>query len=95
MDCSFLHKSGSKTYGLGYFYNVTAGRVEKGLEISLISIVDVEHRIGYGLSVQQTPSEGAPKRQGKTASTTELTRIDHYLTQLQALEAGLKWTQAI
>lgn len=84
MDCSFLEKSGRKTYGLGYFYNGSAGRVEKGLEVSLVSMVDVDHGIGYGLSIQQTPAECAPKQQGKTATETEITRIDHYLVQLQS-----------
>lgn len=83
MDCSFLSKSGTKTYGLGRFYNGTAGRVEKGLEISVVSIVDVDNAIGYGLSVQQTPADCAAKHKGKTAVETETTRIDYYLEQLQ------------
>lgn len=55
MDCSFIKKSGKQTYGLGSFYNGCASRAEKGLEISLISIVDVETKITYSLSMKQTP----------------------------------------
>jgi hypothetical protein len=49
MDCSFISKSGKHSYGLGHFYNGSIGRAEKGLEVSLISIVDVEASIGYGI----------------------------------------------
>jgi hypothetical protein len=56
IDCSFLKKSGKKTDGKGYFYNGVAGRAEQGLEIYVISLVEVETHISYSLSVQQTPS---------------------------------------
>jgi len=56
IDCSFLKKSGKKTDGKGYFYNGVAGKSEQGLEIPVISIVEIESRLSYSLSVQQTPS---------------------------------------
>jgi hypothetical protein len=56
IDCSFLKKSGKKTDGKAYFYNGVAGKSEQGLEISVISIVEIESRLSYSLSVQQTPS---------------------------------------
>ncbi|MEG4045235.1 hypothetical protein [Microcoleus sp. Pol17_C1] len=56
IDCSFLRKSGQKTDGKAYFYNGVAGKSEQGLEISVISIVEIETRLSYSLSVQQTPS---------------------------------------
>ncbi|CBN53930.1 hypothetical protein [Kamptonema sp. PCC 6506] len=55
IDCSFLRKSGKKTEGKAYFYNGIAGKAEQGLEISVISVVEVETHISYSLSVQQTP----------------------------------------
>ena len=74
MDCSFIPKSGKKTYGLDWFYNGSASRTEKGLEISVIAIIDVETHQCYTLSVQQTPAtpitpntEGKPQRKGKSA----------------------------
>lgn len=84
MDCSYIRKSGKHSYGLGHFYNGSAGRAEKGLEVSLISIVDIEASIGYGLSLEQTPSNGGLKQPNKSTSKTEITRIDHYLKQLQS-----------
>ncbi len=55
IDCSFIPKSGKTTWGVDSFYNGSIGKPEKGLEISVISIVDVDACQGYTLSVQQTP----------------------------------------
>lgn len=56
MDCSFIAKSGNATSGLDWFYNSSASRSEKGLEISVLAVVDVEAHRGYTLSLQQTPA---------------------------------------
>lgn len=66
IDCSFLRKSGKKTDGKAYFYNGVAGKSEQGLEISVISIVEIETRLSYSLSVQQTPSRPQIKPAKKT-----------------------------
>jgi Transposase DDE domain len=55
IDCSFVPKSGKTTWGVDSFYNGSIGKSEKGLEISVISVVDVDACQGYTLSVQQTP----------------------------------------
>ncbi len=81
VDCSFIPKSGNKTYGLDYFYNGSASKAEKGLEISAMAVVDVNQKIGFSLSVQQTPPNRPSSDQGKQAETT---RINHYLAQLEA-----------
>ena len=57
IDCSFLPKAGKKTYGKDYFFNGCSGRAEKGLELSVISVIDVDSNIAYSLSVKQTPSQ--------------------------------------
>jgi Transposase DDE domain len=57
MDCSFIQKSGKQTPGLDWFYNGSASRTERGLEISLLAIVDVNARRGYSLSVRQTSAK--------------------------------------
>ena len=74
-DCSFVPKSGKATYGIEHFYNGSAGRAEKGLEISVLAIVDVDAKQGYALSVQQTPPANP---------MTETTRIDNYLEHIKA-----------
>ena len=52
IDASFLPKSGKATYGVDYFHNGKAGRSERGLELSMIAMVDVETSIAYSLSAQ-------------------------------------------
>jgi DDE superfamily endonuclease len=79
-DCSFIGKSGKATYGIEYFYNGSAGKAEKGLEISVIAIVDVDSKQGYALSVQQTPPAQPESKK---------TRIDWYLEQLAATKPYL------
>lgn len=93
IDCSFLPKSGKATYGLDRFYNGKASRAERGLEISMIAVVDVGQSLGYALSVQQTPALAdsvsvASEAQSKT-KVDEVTRVDHYLTHLEATRAAL------
>jgi DDE superfamily endonuclease len=60
IDSSFIRKSGSKTWGLDKFYNGTVGKSQKGLEISVISVVDVAAHQGYTLSVHQTAATVRP-----------------------------------
>jgi len=70
-DASFVAKSGTKTYGLARFWNGAAARSERGLEISVLALVD-KNRQAMALSVSQTPSE-----------ITKGSRIDFYLQQVQ------------
>jgi len=74
MDCSFIAKSGKKTFSLDRFYNGSHSRVERGLEVSLVAVVDVEMEVGYGLLAEQTFNQ---------ASFPELTRLDYYLYHLE------------
>ena len=64
MDASFVPKSGKKTFGLGYFFSGCAGRAQKGLELSLVSVVDVTRNTAYALSAKQT-SPGEDKQKAK------------------------------
>ncbi|MEO1446022.1 MAG: transposase, partial [Cyanobacteria bacterium J06635_11] len=80
IDASFIPKSGKATYGLDYFHNGKAGRSERGLEISMIAVVDVNTGMGYTLSVQQTPV---------IEKASERTRVDAYLDHLRATVSAL------
>ncbi|WP_322745091.1 transposase, partial [Leptolyngbya ectocarpi] len=75
-----MPKSGKATYGVDRFYNGKAGRTERGLEISMIAVVDVEQLIGYTLSVQQTP----PSLEPINEVPPDRTRVDDYLEHLRA-----------
>ncbi len=81
-DTSFSSKSGKQTYGLDTFWNGTAARAEKGLEVSLISIIDTQANHSFALSAEQTPAHPATKKGTKTETKTE-TRIDFYLDHLR------------
>ena len=57
VDCTFLEKSGRHTHGLDWFYNGKTQRAERGLELSVVAIVDIEQNSGYALSAQQTEAD--------------------------------------
>jgi hypothetical protein len=73
MDSSFIRKSGKATFGLDKFWNGCASRVERGLEVSVVGVVDVETEIAYALHAQQTFAQG---------DLPELTRMDQSLGHL-------------
>src|SRR5215210_5598982 len=44
VDCSFVTKAGKATFGLDKFFSSTVKKAVKGLEVSLIALVDTETR---------------------------------------------------
>jgi hypothetical protein len=52
-DHSFITKSGRHTPGLSWFYNGCAQRTEKGLELALLAVVDLDANTAYALHAQQ------------------------------------------
>lgn len=80
MDCSFIPKSGKQTFGLDHFYNGSQGHAEKGLEVSLVAVVDVEREAGYALLAEQTFAQDY---------FPELTRLDYYLNHLETVRPHL------
>jgi len=54
IDASFITKSGRHTEGLGRFYNGCAGKAEQGLEVSLVSVVDLKSHTAFSLDARQT-----------------------------------------
>jgi hypothetical protein len=49
---------------------MTQGRVQKGLEVSLVAVVDVETETGYAVLAEQTFTQ---------KEFPSLTRMDYYL----------------
>ncbi len=85
MDCSFIRKSGKATYGLDWFYNGSANRSEKGLEISVIAVIEVEGHRAYSFEVQQTPAMNSgcqPKAQSQSVSWQTIDQVQQMLQQL-------------
>ncbi|MEH2454279.1 MAG: transposase [Nostoc sp.] len=75
-----MAKSGKKTFGLDQFYNGSHNRVERGLEVSLVAVVDVETEVAYSLLAEQTFDQGF---------CPELTRMDYYLHHLEIAQPQL------
>lgn len=76
IDCSFIIKSGKKTFGLDKFWSGCAGQAKKGLEISVLALIDVVSATAWTLDVTQTPPQ--LKSQGEDTYT----RIDFYIEQI-------------
>ena len=96
MDCSFIPKSGKETYGLGYFYNSSQDKAIKGLEISVLSVVDVTDNTAYTLSARQTPPQAEIEKlvadQPVTVDDDEISRVDFYAWHLhQDIETLLQF----
>jgi len=77
-DCSFIPKAGSKTFGIDRFWSGCMNRAVKGLELSLVCLIDVGAKKAWALDGAQTPS-GLSKKETDESKT----RIDFYLDQLE------------
>ena len=77
IDASFMRKSGKHTEGLGMFYSGASKKAERGLEVSLISIIDLQSHTAYGLNAWQTLDQ-----QGKT-------RVELYAEQVVSVAPDL------
>lgn len=56
IDASFIPKSGKKTEGLDRFWNGSAGRAEKGLELTTLCVVEVETKLAFAVAAEATPA---------------------------------------
>jgi hypothetical protein len=78
IDASFMRKSGKKTEGLNWFYHSQSDKAEKGLEMSLICLIDMQANTAYSLDAKQT------------LDNAEGTRVDTYGNQVVQLAPKLK-----
>lgn len=76
MDASFVPKAGTRTAGVGKFWNGSASRSEQGLELSCLAVMSWVGRHVFPISVVQTQ----PRRD-------KADRLIQYRDQLQALLA--------
>ena len=60
LDASFIRKSGHKTQGIGRFHSGCSGRTERGLEMSLLSVIDLNRNTSFSLLARQTELRGKP-----------------------------------
>ena len=80
VDCSFVTKAGKVTFGLDKFFSSTVKKAVKGLELALISLVDIETREAFSLHSRQT----------KAGLGKEENRVDYYLEQMEIVKDYLQ-----
>jgi hypothetical protein len=91
MDATFIPKSGKCTPGIGWFFNGCASRVEKGLEASVVALVDTTTNTAYALSALQTPvhpasvKAGGKKNQKTAQGAAGESRLNFYLRHLRVV----------
>jgi hypothetical protein len=78
IDASFIRKSGNHTDGLAMFWSGCDGKSQKGLEMSLITIVDIDANTAYGLDVKQTIVQ-----EGKTRADLYADHIENSFNELR------------
>ncbi len=88
-DTSFIPKSGHQTYGLDKFFDSCRGRATTSLQVSLLSLIDVEGHVAYTLSVKQTPPALSTQTKTAPSGTGRVTRRDFYLEHLRETRARL------
>jgi len=71
LDASWLPKSGKKTPGVGKYWSGTAQKALWGLEVCLLSVIDVDKRTAWHLDAVQTPGSEERKAKG-------INLVDHY-----------------
>ena len=76
IDASFITKSGRKTIGVAKFWNGCRQKSEYGLEVSLLSVVDILANTAYALNAKQTIDVE------KQSNQSEETRTDLYAQQV-------------
>ncbi len=76
-DPTFISKSGKRTPGLGFFYSGCAGSYKKGLELGVVSVIDVKQNTAYHLEAIQSPALTKKERKMEGKSL-----IDHYASIL-------------
>jgi hypothetical protein len=86
IDCSYIPKAGKTTYGLDKFFSGAAGRAKKGLEISLLCLINTRDQKAWSLDVSQTPGGLSAKQ----VDDQKRTRVDHYMDQLRHAQSKLK-----
>ena len=83
IDASFLPKSGKATEGIGYFYSGSQSKVQGGLEMSLVSVIDMKANTGFSLLAKQTKVQ-------KNERAPAENRIDQAVNQIRECRDDLK-----
>ena len=85
IDPSFIHKSGKRTPGIGYFWSGCAGKSLRGLEILSLSLIDADSRMSYHLNATQTPPVPCLQDNNLTLADWYAAVVKHYIEQIRIL----------
>ena len=84
IDASFLPKSGRHTDHLGHFWNGTASRIERGLEMSTLGLVDLQEETAYALDTRLSrPATG--EKPACVVAQAQLTDVRKRLPEVKHL----------
>lgn len=100
VDCTFVKKAGKHTQGLAKFWHGSENRVEKGIELSVLGIIDLKTHTAYGLEARQTiDSEDSTRTEQYALQITEnsesLTRFGVRYIVTDGLYALKKFTDSL
>ena len=86
-DATFISKAGKSTNGLGYFWNGSIGKTQKGLELDTIAVVAIndDDKEGYTISAEQVPA--SPKKADRKIE--DPTKIDFAISHLKKVAQRL------
>lgn len=85
IDCTFLPKNGTETYGLDRFWSGTAGRAKRGLEASVLAVIHAGSGRAFTAGAAQTPPDLSQGGEGDQ----DRSRVDFYMQQLTGYLARL------
>jgi hypothetical protein len=91
IDCSYIPKSGKKTFGLDKFWSGVSNKTLKGLEITALSIINVVLSHAWILDVCQTP----PNIEVKEGTEKNYTRVNFYIEQILDCLPALQYIKYI
>jgi len=89
IDCTFLPKSGTETYGLDRFWSGVDNRAKRGLEASVLAVIHPGSRRAFTAGVAQTPPGLSQSAESPRS------RIDFYMEQLTGCLARFERIQYV
>ncbi len=70
-DATYLPKSGQKTPGVGKYWSGSACRALWGIELGLLSLIDIDYHTAFHIDAAQTPAAAERTQQ-------DIDLLDHY-----------------
>jgi hypothetical protein len=86
IDCTFLPKSGDKTWGVDRFWSGTASRAKHGLEASVAALIHISTGQAFTLGAAQTPPDLSTgnNADGGNRMSFYMAQLSRYLRYLPA-----------